>query len=285
MKKNVCIILKQNDNYSIPQLGFGTFMLENYEECKRAVLLALKNGYRHIDTAQVYKNEAAVGDAITESGIAREEIYLTTKIWASNLGYEKTKNSLQRSMEKLKVDYVDLVLIHRPYGNYLDTWKALEEAVISKKVRSIGVSNFSKKQTQDILDIAKIKPVINQIECHPYYQQKELRMFLKQNDILTEAWYPLGHGDKNLFQDSMLVELSKKYHKSVVQIILRWHIQSENIIFPKTTSEKHMKENYDIFDFELTDEEMNKISMIDKNKSYFKGPEWFDRLKAIFIRV
>ena len=277
--------LNQNDGYMIPQLGFGTFLLENYEECKKAVLLALKNGYRHIDTAQVYKNEAAVGDAIRESGIVREEIYLTTKIWASNLGYEKTKKSLQRSMEKLKVEYVDLVLIHRPYGNYIDTWKALEEAVIEKKIHSIGISNFNIKQTQEILDIAKIKPVINQIECHPYYQQKDLRMFLKQKDILTEAWYPLGHGDKNLFCDSLLLELAKKYHKSVAQVILRWHIQVENIVFPKTTSEDHMKENYDIFDFELTDEEINRISMIDKNKSYFKGPEWIDRLKAIFIIV
>lgn len=278
--------LLQNNGYPIPQLGMGTYMIDDGRQCREAVLMALKNGYRHIDTAQIYRNEAAVGDALAESGIAREDVFITTKLWVSNYSYDKARASVDSSLRKLKTDYIDLMLIHRPYGKYMPGWRALEDAVEAGKIRSIGISNFDEKQTEALLRCARIKPVVNQIECHPYYQQNSLRQYLHGNGILVGAWYPLGHGDRKLLQDPILAGIGEKHHKSTVQIILRWHIQTGNIVVPKSTDEKHQQDNGDIFDFSLDDDDMTLIAQLDKNASYFKCPLWLDELKArLFLRI
>lgn len=271
-----------NNGYRIPQIGFGVYLIWDYEECKKAVLEALNAGYRHIDTAQLYKNERAVGDAIRESEIPREEIFITTKIWVTNFGYKKAKVAIQKSLERLKVDYIDLMLLHQQYEDYIGAWKALEEAANEGKLHSIGISNFNQRRTQEILDIAKIKPVINQVECHPYYQQDEMREFLLKNDIQLEAWYPLGHGDKKMLREPVFMELAKKYNKSVVQVILRWHVQKGNIVFPKSTNAQHIRDNVAIVDFVLTPEDMLKVESLNKNKSYFYWPEWLERFMYKF---
>ena len=284
MKDQRCLF--QENGFPVPQLGMGTYMIEDYQLCKESVLTALKSGYRHIDTAQIYKNEAAVGDALAESGIPREDVFLTTKLWVSNYSYDKAQGSIDNSIRKLKTDYIDLMLIHRPYGNYMPGWRALEDAVDAGKIRSIGISNFDEKQTAALLREARIKPTVNQIECHPYYQQNNLRQFLRENRILVGAWYPLGHGDRKLLQDPLFAELAKKYGKGPVQVILHWHIQTGNIVVPKSTNGKHLLDNRDIFDFALSEEDMDRITMLDKNTSYFKTPLWLDELMArLFTRV
>lgn len=284
MKNQLC--LQQESGWPIPQLGMGTYMIDDYQQCKEAVLTALKCGYRHIDTAQIYKNEAAVGDALAESGIPREDIFITTKLWVSNFSCDKAQTAISGSLKKLKTDYIDLMLIHRPYGNYMPGWRAMEEAVDAGKIRSIGISNFDGKQTAALLREARIKPVVNQIECHPYYQQNGLRQYLRENGILVGAWYPLGHGDRKLLQDPVLIALAEKYGKSPAQIILRWHIQTGNIVLPKSTKENHLRDNRKIFDFSLTEEEMARIMKLDKNTSYFTTPLWLDALMAkLFLRI
>lgn len=284
MKNQHCLL--QKNGYLIPQLGMGTYMIDDHQQCKEAVLAALKCGYRHIDTAQIYKNEAAVGDALAESGISREEVFLTTKLWVTQFSPDKARAAIEGSLKKLKTDYIDLMLIHRPYGDYMPGWRALEEAVDAGKIRSIGISNFDEKQTAALLRQARIKPVVNQIECHPYYQQNCLRQYLQENGILVGAWYPLGHGDRKLLQDSVLVALAEKYGKSTAQIILRWHIQTGNIVVPKSTKEQHLRDNRDIFDFSLTEEELDRITRLDKNTSYFTTPLWLDALVAkLFSRI
>ncbi|WP_339320258.1 aldo/keto reductase [Paenibacillus sp. FSL R10-2734] len=274
--------LKLSNGYEIPQMGIGVFMIKDHEECKQSVLNALKIGYRHIDTAQVYKNEKAVGEAIKESRIPREDIFLTTKLWPTNFGYDKAKKAIQNSLDALQVDYIDLMLLHRPYEDYIGAWKTMEEEVGEGKIRSIGISNFNISRVQKILDVAKIKPVVNQVECHPYEQQKELRTFLEKNDILMEAWYPLGHGNKKLLSNPVITELAKKYGKSNVQIILHWHIQIGNIVFPKSSNPEHIRSNFAIFDFELSKEDMAKIASIDKRKPYFNIPEWVQKIMLNF---
>jgi len=277
-------ILKLNNGYAIPPLGNGVFMIPDHEECKNSVKAALEAGYRLIDTAQLYKNEKAVGEAIKESGIPREEIFLTTKIWPNNYGYEKAKRAIQASLDTLGVDYIDLMLLHQQLEDYIGAWKALEEAVGEGKIQSIGISNFKINTVQKLLDVAKIKPVVDQVECHPYFQQNELRAFLKKNDILLEAWYPIGHGDKKMLGDPVLAEIATAHGKSIVQVILRWHMQVGNIAIPKSTNPAHIKSNLEIFDFALSEEEMNKIGALDKNRGYYNLPDWVQRILFKFIK-
>ena len=277
-------ILKLNNGYAIPPLGNGVFMIPDHEECKNSVKAALEAGYRLIDTAQLYKNEKAVGEAIKESGIPREEIFLTTKIWPNNYGYEKAKRAIQASLDTLGVDYIDLMLLHQQLEDYIGAWKALEEAVGEGKIQSIGISNFKINTVQKLLDVAKIKPVVDQVECHPYFQQNELRAFLKKNDILLEAWYPIGHGDKKMLSDPVLAEIATAHGKSIVQVILRWHMQVGNIAIPKSTNPAHIKSNLEIFDFALSEEEMNKIGALDKNRGYYNLPDWVQRILFKFIK-
>ena len=258
--------LKLNDGNVIPQIGFGVFLIPNDGSTYNAVKMALQSGYRHIDTAAAYFNEEEVGQAVRESGIKREEIFVTSKLWLQDYGYESAKKGIDTSLRKLGVDYIDLYLLHQPYFDTIGAWQALVEAQKEGKIKSIGVSNMTPRLFNDFISQTKIKPAVNQVECNPYFQQKELREVLKKHGTLLEAWYPLGHGNKELLNNEILVKLAQKYGKDTVQIILRWHIQEGNIALPKATSEAHIKGNIDVFDFALSDEEMAQIRALDTGK-------------------
>lgn len=260
--------LKLNSGYSIPQFGLGVFEVPGDETTKKACLEAFKMGYRHIDTAHAYQNERGVGQAVRESGIPREEIFITSKLWPSE--YADGIAAIDKMLSRLDIGYIDLLLLHQQVGDYVTAYKAMEEAVKQEKVRSIGISNFDGERLEEVLSIATIPPAAVQVECHPYYAQKELKERVARYGTVLESWYPIGHGDKGLIGESVFTELGKKYGKTNVQIILRWHIQEGNVVFPRSTNPVHIKENMDIFDFELTEDEMNQIRALDKGKRYFK---------------
>lgn len=270
-----------NDGNKIPVLGYGVFEIPD-AECTHCVMQALECGYRHIDTAQIYGNEAGVGRAIESCGIPRDKLFITSKVWVKQYGYDSTLKSIDESLKKLKTDYVDLMLLHRPFFDYKSSWKALEKAQQDGKVKSVGISNFSVKQTKDILDIGTVVPAVNQIELHPYFTQQKLTGYLEDRDIAVEAWYPLGHGNKKLLQEQVVLSVAEKYGKTPSQVILRWHVQNGYIVFPKTKSAAHMRENFDIFSFELGGEEMNAISALDKGKPLFNVPDWVQKLSIKF---
>lgn len=270
-----------NDGNKIPVLGYGVFTVPD-SECADCVTRAISCGYRHIDTAQVYGNEAGVGDAVANCGVPREELFITSKVWVKEYGFESALKSIEVSLKKLKTDYIDLMLLHRPYFDYINAWKALEKAQKEGLVKSIGISNFTVKQTEEILSVSSVVPAVNQIELHPYCGQKKLKKYLAAKDIAVEAWYPLGHGNKKLLGDKVITALAEKYSKTPSQIILRWHIECGNIIFPKTCSTEHMKENLDIFSFGLEREDVDAISALDKNKPLFNVPDWIQKLTIKF---
>lgn len=259
-----------NDGNKIPQFGMGVYMVPDGEPTRKAVLEALQLGYRHIDTAHAYQNERSVGGAVKESGIPREEIWITTKLWPSEYGEGKTMAAIDKMLSRLDTSYIDLLLLHQQFGDYLGAWKDMERAVAEGKVRSIGLSNFESERLEEVLETATIKPAVLQVECHPYYQQNALKQRIAPYRTIIESWYPIGHGDKNLINEPLFTELGKKYGKTNVQIILRWHIQEGNIIFPKSTNPRHIRDNFDIFDFELTAEEMDSIRTLDKGVRFFK---------------
>ena len=259
--------IKLNNGIEMPMLGIGTFMLTP-DQAENSVYNALKAGYRLIDTANAYVNEKGVGRGIKKSGIAREEIFLETKLWPA---FYEEEDQVERTLKRLDTDYIDLLLIHQPTGNYMKAYKIMEKAVKEGKVRAIGLSNFDVKGIKEILDNCEIKPTVLQTEAHPYYPQTEIKEFLTKHDIKIQAWYPLGHGDKGLINEEVFSKLAKKYEKSNVQIILRWHIQAGNIVIPGATNPEHIKANIDIFDFELTNEEMQEIAKINKNRRYYQS--------------
>lgn len=267
----------------MPQLGYGVYQVTK-EECKRCVLDALDVGYRAIDTAQSYFNEAEVGEAIAESGIDRKEIFLTTKVWIEHYGYEQAKESVLQSMEKLKTDYIDLVLLHQPFADYYGAYRALEDLYEEGKLRAIGVSNFYPDRLVDIASFARIKPMVNQIETHPLNQQIEAHEWLKKYGVIHEAWAPFGEGRGNMFTNPVLQEIGKKYDKTVAQVILRWQLQRGIVIIPKSTHKERMAQNLDVFDFTLTDEDMQDIAALDtKTSSFFSHQdpamvEWFVKM-------
>lgn len=238
-------------------------------ETENAVLEALKMGIRHIDTAHAYQNERSVGSGIKKSGVDRKEIWITSKLWPSEYGEGKTSDGIDKMLKRLDTDYIDLLLLHQQFGDYIGAYKDMEKAVNDGRVKSIGLSNFESDRLEEVLNIATIKPAVLQVECHPYYQQDVLKKRVEKYGTKIESWYPIGHGDKTLINENIFTELGKKYNKSNVQIILRWHIQEGNIVFPKTTNKEHMKDNFNIFDFELTSDEMNRIKALDKNQRYF----------------
>lgn len=254
-----------NNGIKMPMAGIGTFLLTP-DQAESAVLEALKDGYRLIDTANAYVNEKAVGRAMKKSGLTREDIFLETKIWPS---FYMQEDAVEKTLERLDTDYIDLLLIHQPSGNYVAGYRLMEKAYKEGKVKAIGLSNFTKEQIQEILDICEVKPTVLQTEVHPYFQELELKEFLTKEDIKIQAWYPLGHGDVALLNDETIVELGKKYQKSTAQIILRWHIQAGNIVIPGSKNPEHIKANFDLFDFALTEDEMKKISGLDKNVRYY----------------
>ena len=254
-----------NNGIKMPMAGIGTFLLTP-DQAESAVLEALKDGYKLIDTANAYVNEKAVGRAIKKSGLVREDVFLESKIWPS---FYEQEDAVEKTLERLDTDYIDLLLIHQPSGNYVAGYRLMEKAYKEGKVKAIGLSNFTKEQIQEILAICEVKPAVLQTEVHPYFQEQELKEFLAKEDIKIQAWYPLGHGDAALLNDETIVELSKKYQKSTAQIILRWHIQAGNIVIPGSKNPAHIKANFDLFDFALTEDEMKKISGLDKNVRYY----------------
>lgn len=254
-----------NNGIKMPMAGIGTFLLTP-DEAEASVLSALQCGYRLIDMANAYVNEKAVGRAMRKSGIPRDEIFLETKLWPS---FYEQEDAVEKTLQRLGTGYIDLLLIHQPAGNYVAGYRLMEKAYKEGKVRAIGLSNFTPEQVQEILDICEVKPAVLQTEVHPYSQEKELKAFLDKEGIVIQAWYPLGHGDKALIQEPLFTEFGKKYGKSNAQIILRWHIQAGNIVIPGSKNPAHIKENFNLFDFALTDDEMGKITALDKQKRYY----------------
>ena len=269
-----------NNGVKMPQLGYGVYQTPP-EDTEKCVLAAIKNGYRSIDTAQAYGNEEGVGEAISKCGIPREELFITTKIWITNAGYEKAKASIEESLKKLKTDYIDLLLIHQPFGDYYGSYRAMEEAYEEGKVRAIGVSNFYPDRFLDIAHFAKIKPVVNQVETHVFQQQKEAKEYMKKNNTQIMYWGPFAEGKNDYFNNEVLKEIGAKHGKTVAQTALRFLLQSDVVLIPKSVHEDRMKENIDIFDFELTEEEMKQIEALDTGKSLFfshhdpQTVEWF----------
>lgn len=263
-----------NNGVKMPMAGIGTFLLTP-DEAESSVLGALKNGYRLVDTANAYVNEKAVGRAMKKSGVPREQIFLETKLWPS---FYEQADAVEKTLERLDTDYIDLLLIHQPAGNYTAGYRQMEAAYKAGKVRAIGLSNFNKEQMEEILSICEVRPTVLQTELHPYHQEKELKAFLKENGMVAQSWYPLGHGDKALLEEPLFAELGKKYGKSSAQVILRWHIQDGNIVIPGSKNPTHIQANFDLFDFALTDEEMDKIAAMNKNARYYTStPEMLKR--------
>ena len=268
-----------NNGLKMPMAGIGTFLLSP-DEAEASVLSALQCGYRLIDTANAYVNEKAVGRAMKKSGVPRRDIFLETKLWPSFYEQDET---IDKTMERLDTDYIDLLLLHQPAGNYIEGYRQMEKAYKEGKVKAIGLSNFDMKQMQEILDMCEVKPAVLQTEVHPYSQEKELKEFLKKEEIVIQAWYPLGHGDKALIQEPLFVKLGEKYKKTSAQIILRWHIQDGNIVIPGSKNPNHIRDNFDLFDFELTEEEMKEISDMDQKKRYYHSTP--DMLKGYVSMV
>ncbi len=267
-----------NNGIKMPMAGIGTFLLSP-DEAEASVLSALQCGYRLIDTANAYVNEKAVGRAMKKSGLKREEIFLETKLWPS---FYEQNDAVDKTLERLDTSYIDLLLIHQPAGNYLAGYRQMEKAYKEGKVKAIGLSNFNQEQIQEILSVCEVKPAVLQTEVHPYSQEKELKKFLAKEGIVIQAWYPLGHGDKALIEESLFTELGKKYGKSNAQIILRWHIQDGNIVIPGSKNPAHIKDNFDLFDFALTDSEMAQIAAMDQQKRYYTStPEMLRRYAEI----
>lgn len=263
-----------NNGVKMPMAGIGTFLLSP-DEAEASVLSALQCGYRLIDTANAYVNEKAVGRAMKRSGMKREEIFLETKLWPS---FYEQDDAVDKTLTRLDTDYIDLLLIHQPAGNYIAGYRQMEKAYKEGKVRAIGLSNFNESQIREILEICEVRPSVLQTEVHPYSQEKALKQFLAQEGMVIQAWYPLGHGDKALINEPLFTELAQKYGKSNVQIILRWHIQDGNIVIPGSKNTEHILDNFDLFDFSLSDEEMAKIAAMDQKKRYYTStPEMLDR--------
>lgn len=254
-----------NNGIKMPTAGIGTFLLTP-DEAEASVLSALETGYRLIDTANAYVNEKAVGRAIKKSGIPREEIFLETKLWPS---FYEQSDAVEKTLERLDTAYIDLLLIHQPAGNYVAGYKLMEQAYKAGKVKAIGLSNFNEVQIREILNVCEVKPTILQTEVHSYYQEKSLKAFLEQENIVMQAWYPLGHGDKALIEEPLFARLGQKYGKSNAQIILRWHIQAGNIVIPGSKNPDHIRDNFALFDFSLTDNEMSEIAAMDKKVRYY----------------
>lgn len=256
-----------NNGVKMPLLGFGVFQVPEPAECEKAVSAALKAGYRLIDTAAAYFNEEAVGRAVAESGIKREELFITTKLWIQDAGYENAKKAFYTSLEKLGLTYLDLYLIHQPFNDYYGSWRAMEELYKEGKIRAIGVCNFYPDRLADLCVNAQVTPMVNQVECHPFFQQKEALATMREFKVQPEAWGPFAEGKYGIFQNEVLNEIAKKYGKTAAQVILRWNVQRGVVVIPKSVKEERIKQNFDIWDFALSADDMQKIAALDTGKS------------------
>jgi diketogulonate reductase-like aldo/keto reductase len=276
MDKRVSKTATLNNGVEMPILGFGVFQIADRNECVNSVLEAIDTGYRLIDTAATYMNERAVGNAIQRSSVAREDLFITTKLWVQHTGYEKTKEAFENSLQKLQIDYLDLYLIHQPYGDVHGSWRAMEELLKEGRIRAIGVSNFQPDRVMDLITYNDIVPAVNQIETHPFHQQIEAQKFLTEHGIQIESWGPFAEGRNNIFQNELLLSIAAKHHKSLAQVVLRWLIQRGVVAIPKSVRKERIKENFNIFDFELSHEEMEAVATLDtKTSSFFdhRDPE------------
>ncbi|MDW9382727.1 aldo/keto reductase [Chryseobacterium sp. JV558] len=274
-------VVTLNNGVNIPALGFGVWQMEDLKECENAVIKAIQSGYRMIDTAAIYQNETAVGAGVKNSGVNRDELFITSKVWVQDHGYEKAKSAFQRTLDRLQMDYLDMYLIHWPYGDFLGTWKALEELYKEGKIKAIGVCNFTIEKLEELKANSTVLPVINQIELHPVFQQKELQVYNRENNIITQPWSPLGNGNANLLSNPDLKAIAEKYGKTVAQVILRWHLQEGFVVIPKSVTPSRIEENFNVFDFELTEDEMNIVRSLDTGKRLFfdpKDPEWEQKM-------
>lgn len=258
-----------NNGVEMPILGFGVFQVKDPAECERSVVDAIATGYRSIDTAASYENEEAVGRAIKRSGIPREALFITTKLWIQSNGYEGTKKAFENSLRKLQLDYLDLYLVHQPFGDVYGEWRAMQDLYKEGKVRAIGVSNFQPDRLIDLIIHNEIVPAINQIETHPFHQQNQTQKFLEENNVQIESWGPFAEGKNGIFENQLLLSIAKKYNKSIAQVILRWLIQRNVIAIPKSVRKERMEENFNVFDFMLSEEDMNEIKKLDTNASLF----------------
>lgn len=261
--------VKLNNAVEMPILGFGVFQVPDPDECERSVYDAIQTGYRLIDTAASYMNEEAVGKAIKRSGVPREELFITTKLWVHDAGYDNTKKAFDRSLKKLQLNYLDLYLIHQPYNDVHGAWRAMEELYEAGQIRAIGVSNFQPDRVMDLISYNKIVPAVNQIETHPFHQQIETQKFLQENGVQHESWGPFGEGKNDLFKNELLLSIGKKYNKSIAQVVLRWLTQRGIVAIPKSVRKERMEENFNIFDFHLSIEDLQVIQTLDQNVSAF----------------
>src|SRR5215213_69752 len=258
-----------NNGVEMPILGFGVYQITDQEECERSVFDALSAGYRLIDTAAAYENEEAVGKAIKRSGVAREEIFVTTKLWIQDAGYKSARQAFERSLNRLQLDYLDLYLIHQPYGDIYGSWRVMEELYREERTRAIGISNFQPDRVMDLIVHNEIVPMVNQIETHPFHQQIETQQFLQENNIQIESWGPFAEGRNNIFENERLLSIGTKYGKSVAQVILRWLVQRGVVVIPKSVRKERIEENFQIFDFELSQEDTDVIAALDTKQSLF----------------
>ncbi|MGO3627934.1 MAG: aldo/keto reductase [Lactiplantibacillus plantarum] len=261
--------VKLNNGVEMPKLGFGVFQVTDLDQCEQAVVDAIDSGYRLIDTAAAYQNEAAVGRAIKRSGVDRKELFITSKLWVSDANYERAQKGIEQSLNNLGLDYLDLYLLHQPYGDVVGAWRALEEAYKAGKIRAIGVSNFYGDQLKNLELSNEVKPAINQIEVNPWYQQKSEVDFAQSDDIQVEAWAPFAEGKHEIFTNKVIAEIANKYGKSNGQVILRWLLQRGIVVIPKSVHKNRMAENINVFDFELKSDEMNALNNLDKGESQF----------------
>ncbi|WP_423216708.1 aldo/keto reductase [Streptococcus equinus] len=270
-----------SNGVKMPILGFGVYQVPDLAECERVVSDAISVGYRSIDTAQAYMNEEAVGNAIRKSGIAREEFFITTKIWISNYGYEKAKASLDASLEKLQTDYIDLVLLHQPFGDYYGAYRAMEEYYKAGKIKAIGISNFAPDRVADLAIFSDVTPMVNQVETHVFNQQVNARKTMDEYGVQIESWGPFAEGSNHLFTNETLVAIGSKYHKTAAQVALRYLIQRDVVVIPKTVHKNRMEQNFDVFDFVLTDDDMAEILKLDTGKSLFFSHTDPETVKAL----
>ncbi|MEQ8416318.1 MAG: aldo/keto reductase [Imperialibacter sp.] len=261
--------VRLNNGVEMPILGFGVFQVTDLNECERSVADAIETGYRLIDTAASYQNEEAVGRAIKKSGVPREELFITTKLWIQDTGYENTKKAFEKSLKRLQLDYLDLYLIHQPYGDLHGSWRAMEELNEAGKVRAIGISNFHPDRVVDLMAFNKVAPTVNQIETHPFHQQNETQQFLKESNVQIESWGPFAEGKNDLFKNELLASIGKKHNKTIAQVVLRWLTQRGVVAIPKSVRRERMEENFNIFDFVLSGEDMEAIKILDTRTSAF----------------